>query len=158
VRFWDVASRKEVQSAGGAGHHGGVSDLALSADGKFLTTYAADQTIRRWEVVTGKEKSRLNLPANAGNVALSADGKLAAYVNQVPAIGLGDGVGGKEGRAFNQPAGAKPAMVAYGGAGAALSPDGKLVAVRDFNQAIRMFETAGGKELPTLNAQEKVDN
>jgi WD40 repeat protein len=57
------------------GHQGGVWALAFSADGKSLASGSQDQTVRVWEVLTGKE--RLRLDGHAGGVftvAFAPDG------------------------------------------------------------------------------------
>src|SRR6516165_9296613 len=52
-------------------HDGRMLAVAYAADGKTLVTASEDQTVRRWDAVTGKELKRFSAP---GFAALSADG------------------------------------------------------------------------------------
>ncbi len=57
---------------------GEVSGVALSADGKLAVSASWDQTLKVWEVVSGRELRTLAGHTKAvTGVALSADGKLA---------------------------------------------------------------------------------
>src|SRR5262249_4845102 len=76
VRFWDVATGKEISP--GHGHQGGVSALSVSPDARVLATHGADNTVRRWDMQTGKELNQFTLPAGARNIVFLADGKLLA--------------------------------------------------------------------------------
>jgi RNA polymerase sigma factor (sigma-70 family) len=82
VRVWDVASGKEVRRFGRFGPMTaplGVSNIAISADGKTLAVGSDRNTVQQWDLGTGKE-----LPAGPGHqgpvtaAALSADGKTVA--------------------------------------------------------------------------------
>jgi RNA polymerase sigma factor (sigma-70 family) len=82
VRVWDVGSGKEVRRFGRFGVFTGpvgVSNIAISADGKTLAVGNDHNTVQQWDLSTGKE-----LPAGPGHqgpvttVGLSADGKTVA--------------------------------------------------------------------------------
>jgi WD40 repeat protein len=82
VRVWDVASGKEVRTFGRYGAirgRLGVSNLAVSADGKTLAVGNDRNTVQQWDLSTGKE-----LLTEAGHqgpvtaVGISADGKTVA--------------------------------------------------------------------------------
>src|SRR5262249_11992727 len=45
IRMWKVDGGKEIVPVS-SGHHGDVNRLAVSADGKVLTSFGSDQTIR----------------------------------------------------------------------------------------------------------------
>ncbi len=129
-----------------SGHHGDVNRLAVSADGKVLTTFAGDQTIRQWDTATGKELRQIKVPATA--IGLSADGKLAAW-NAGPRISLWDVSTGKETRTIDLPGRQNQQVffVSSGmNSGPAISANGKLLAVRGSDQVIHLFDTATGKE------------
>ncbi len=67
------------QSAVLLGHTGAVLGVALSADGRLVASGAADQTLRLWEVATGRLLAILSGHTEAvSGVALSADGTLVA--------------------------------------------------------------------------------
>lgn len=90
IRVWDVARAKELR-AFRADPLTGISQAALSPDGKMLATANLLGTIRIWELATGKERRELRgaqervhaavpkyFPAHQGSataVAWSADGK-----------------------------------------------------------------------------------
>jgi WD40 repeat protein len=58
---------------------GGINALAFSPDGKVLASGGWDDTVRLWNVETGKEIRRLDAhKAMVGHVAFSPDGKLLA--------------------------------------------------------------------------------
>lgn len=151
VRFWNVATHKEIPSAID-GHSAGVSQLAISTDGKTLTTFAADKTIRRWDAATGKQQRRHDLAADAGSVALSADGMLAATASNSNTVRLWDVASGKESRTLTV---GGPRQGVAGNL--ALSADNKLLAFRGADQTIRVFDTASGKEVSSFGVQAKTD-
>lgn len=61
ARVWDVASRKLLFRAGGAGkgHAKWVNGVAFSGDSKTLATASTDQTLRFWNIADGKEITTL---------------------------------------------------------------------------------------------------
>lgn len=83
VRLWDLASRTVQREL--RGHTGPVGDLAFSGDGRFLLTVAtgehdgsefvpsADQTVRLWEVATGREVARYQMQQRVIQLALAPD-------------------------------------------------------------------------------------
>ena len=88
IHVWDMAARKERQHFGG---HFKVKDpdgdevevptylaityLAISPNGKTLAGAAGDQTIRLWDVDTGKERRLEGHRGTVTSLAWSADGK-----------------------------------------------------------------------------------
>ncbi|HYV39888.1 MAG TPA: WD40 repeat domain-containing protein, partial [Gemmataceae bacterium] len=72
IHLWDLNAGKLDHPL--SGHVAAVVDLAVTRDGRFLTSASHDQTVRQWEVASGKETGRLKGKAGA----LSADGKTAA--------------------------------------------------------------------------------
>ena len=61
------------------GHSAGISSLSFAPDGRTLASGSNDATIRLWDVVALREKSRLTGHAGLVNsVAFSPDGKTLA--------------------------------------------------------------------------------
>ena len=59
-----------------AGHTRDVTSIAFSPDGKTLVSASYDDTVRLWDVHTGKHKATIS--ANATHIAFSPDGKTLA--------------------------------------------------------------------------------
>ena len=61
IQLFDTTSGKEITALGG--HHGTITAIHPSADGKTLTTVAVDGILFQWDIATGKERRRQELPA-----------------------------------------------------------------------------------------------
>jgi WD40 repeat protein len=129
----------------GHGHQGAVVALFVTADGKTLTTLGEDQTLRQWEMATGKELRTVRLPAGAGKPVLSPDGKMAAFGTPNNKFHLWDVTTGKE-RATPKLADVQFGQLVGGAGGVAFAADNKSVAVNDLDGWVRTFDTATGKE------------
>ncbi len=74
------------------GHEYGVTDLAFSADGKYLASSGRDTVVRLWEPSTGKLLKELGKPRGGQfkdwvhAVSFSADGKLLAAADMAGAV------------------------------------------------------------------------
>jgi WD40 repeat protein len=145
-------------------HGDGASFVAFLPGGKEMLTVGRDETVRFWDVGTGKELRHFRLrdenaagtvgqtasglprpaagfAAVASSVALSSDGKILAYSTNVPPVRLFDVAAGKELRSI---------PTTRGGAGVLFAPDGKTLAVQDLSGPIRLYEVATAKELRQL--------
>ncbi len=116
VRLWESRTGKEVL---GQGHHAAVGGLRFTPDGKALVSFAADHTLRAWDLAAGTETHRWDrvgyVPPGSGLV-VSADGKSMVYGSARERLRFLDLVSGKEKPQQDAPQGLTPA---------ALSPDGK---------------------------------
>lgn len=76
LTVWDLRSGKPVGSF--TGHTDYISDAALTPDGKQVISVSWDQTMRRWDLATGREVWRIDLGKRASTGAIiSADGSRA---------------------------------------------------------------------------------
>jgi WD40 repeat protein len=57
IHLWDTATGKEIISF--RGHENGVETVAFTIDDKSLWSVSSDQTIRRWNVATGKDELKI---------------------------------------------------------------------------------------------------
>jgi WD40 repeat protein len=118
-----------------------IRDFAFSPDGKILAT-GSGQTVRFWNVATGKEQAALGGhrgPISA--ILLTPDGKTMLSRGADNVIRRWDASTGKELGQFTEPRGTN---------GVAFSPDGKTVALANANGSIRLHACADGKELHQL--------
>ncbi len=123
------------------GHHAPVMSVAYSPDGKTLASGSYDNTIKFWDVKTGKERATLKGHTDAVNsVAYSPDGKTLASGSLDRTIKLWDVKTGKE-RATLKGHTSGVCSVAY-------SPDGKTLASCGDN--IKLWDVKTGKERATL--------
>jgi hypothetical protein len=75
--LWEVSTGKEIVPD--RGHSARISSSVLLADGRTLATASSDNTIRWWDLATGKELDRFT--AGSGSfygASLSPDGAIAA--------------------------------------------------------------------------------
>src|SRR5207245_2662533 len=111
-----------------------VRSLVFLPGGKRLVSGSFDQTVRFWDVSTGKEVEQLpRFEKEVLRIACSPDGKLLAVVVHGDTIRLWDLERRKEVRSFN---GDYPVF----------SPDGRKIACAD-GKRVQLRETATGKLL-----------
>jgi WD40 repeat protein len=138
LRFWEVASGKEIKTF--KGHASPVWSVAFSPDGKYILSAGEDMIVRLWDVDKVKEVRRFPGHSDIINrVAFSSDGKRAVSAGDDKVVRLWDVDSGQELKKFE--AHTKPVW------GAALSKDGsKLVTGGSDNIAI-VWDVKSGKEL-----------
>ncbi len=79
IRLWNLQEGKEIAAL--VGHQHAVAAVAFAPDGRTLVSAGGqDQTVRLWEVATGKEIFTLlrRQGRNVGTVAFSPDGRIIA--------------------------------------------------------------------------------
>jgi len=141
VRLWDPASGQELRRLeGDPGSEGtdpilqGSMYVAWSPDGKTLAGGGRDESIRLWDVSSGRELRRLEPHLSwVTSLAWSPDGNtLASTGNKVV---LWDVATGRELRRLE-------------GHSVAWSPDGKMLAVASSTeQSVRLWDMGAGREL-----------
>jgi RNA polymerase sigma factor (sigma-70 family) len=129
-------------------HKKGVHDLALSRDGKLLATDYGYESLRLWDLASGRAIQDFGgwRESHVLRVALSPDTKLLGSVHQDHTVRLWDTSTGKLLREYAETD--NIGSIAF-------SPDGKLFASsymgdRGRNRLIRLREVATGKEVHQL--------
>jgi WD40 repeat protein len=140
VKFWDVASRREIRSLGPGLP---AISLAFSPDGRVLAIGLLNQKIKLIDAATGGELRTLTGHAGAvGSVTFSPDGHFLASASDDRTIKVWDVARGAE-------------VVTLGGfsrpvVSVAFSPDGRLLAANSADHVIRLWDLAAGRELRSL--------
>ncbi len=122
------------------GHSFPVTSVAFSPDGRFALSGSWDQTLKLWDVATGRELRRFIGHANwVTSVAFSPDGRFALSGSQNNTMKLWDVATGKELRSFSGHTG-NVASVAF-------SPDGRFALSGSGDNTMKLWDVATGKEL-----------
>jgi WD40 repeat protein len=150
IRVWDTTTGKEVRQLGGQeiqnangfivrAYGYAVSNLAFSTDGKHLAAGTTGNTVRQWEVGSGKE-----LAQSAGHhgpvvtLGVSADGKTVITRAGDNTVHVWDVASGKELRRYGLP---ENVMHVF------LSADAKTMVLGDYQGTIRTWDAMAGKEI-----------
>ncbi|MBT9156007.1 MAG: hypothetical protein DDT37_00982 [Firmicutes bacterium] len=125
------------------GHEDAVDSVSFSPDGRLLASGSKDQTVRLWEVSTGKELSILRGHEDpVSPVAFSPDGRLLASGSEDKTVRLWEVSSGKELSILRGHEWYVDSV--------AFSPDGRLLASGSWDNTVRLWEVSSGKELSVL--------
>jgi hypothetical protein len=122
------------------GHTGYILSIAFSPDGQRALSGAEDNTVRLWEVASGREIRPLE--GHTGEVltvAFSPDGKRALSGSMDRTLRLWDLTSGRELRRFEGHT-ERVSTVAF-------SPDGKQALSGSWDQTVSLWDVDSGKEL-----------
>ncbi|MCV6636979.1 hypothetical protein [Candidatus Albibeggiatoa sp. nov. NOAA] len=124
------------------GHTKGTNGMALSPDGKILASGGANQTIRLWDIATGKMLNQFLIghTSNISSLAFSPDGKILASGSDDHTIRLWNIT---TGQALGQPLTGHSRQVST----VAFSPDGKILASGGQDNAVRLWDVTTGQAL-----------
>jgi serine/threonine protein kinase len=125
------------------GHSDSVLSVAYSPDGRYLASGSGDNTIKIWEVATGKELRTLTgHSSGVYSVVYSPDGRYLASGGGDNTIKIWEVATGKQLRTLTGHS-SRSLSVVY-------SPDSRYLASASIDNTIKIWEVATGKELRTL--------
>jgi len=125
------------------GHSDRVRSVVYSPDGRYLASGSNDNTIKIWEVATGKELRTLTGHSGwVSSVVYSPDGRYLASEIGDDTIKIWEVATGKELRTLTGHSSWVLSVV--------YSPDGRYLASGSWDETIKIWEVATGKELRTL--------
>ncbi len=141
LQFRESATGRPVRRYDG--HDAGITDLALSPDGKTIAT-AGGQEVRLWDSNSGELLDRLPEASDLKFVAFSPDGKRLAF-------------GGKDGIIRLWEPATRRVVARLEGhrgwvTGLKFSPDGRHLASTGEEATVRLWELATGKERHRWNS------
>ncbi len=145
IRFWDLASRKELDrriDGRSVGINQGIASVRFSPNGKTLASVAAFffGDVHYWDATTGKAERRLTWPTHETEcLAYSADGALVAVGRTDRQILIHDAATGKERHVLGGKEGFPVQVVAF-------SPNRKLLASAGAGYTVRLWNLDTGKE------------
>jgi parallel beta-helix repeat protein len=140
IRFWDLEKGREVSRL--EGHTGWINACALSPSGDRLVSAAPapEETIRVWDLATGKEVRSIPQAGAVSRVAFSPDGRrLLSAQGWNAQLRLWDANTGKE---LVRCAG----HAGTGARGLTFTPDGRLAFSGGDDGAVRVWDLATGAE------------
>jgi parallel beta-helix repeat protein len=126
------------------GHTDPVRSVAFSPDGRLLASGSYDNTIKLWEVASGREVRTLTgHTGDVTSVAFSPDGRLLASGSVDDTIKLWDVATGREVRTLSGHTSDVNSV--------AFSPDGRLLASGSDDKTIKLWDVATGSLVRTLS-------
>jgi len=125
------------------GHSEGVNSVSFSPDGKYIASGKDEDTVKLWEVESGKEiRTFTGHTSSVTSVSFSPDGKYIASGSNDDTVKLWEVDSGKEIRTLTGHTGDVNSV--------SFSPDGKYIASGSDDDTVKLWEVDSGKEIRTL--------
>ncbi|HEX3047563.1 MAG TPA: caspase family protein [Bacillota bacterium] len=125
------------------GHSAAVGSVTISPDGKYILTGSWDQTLKLWEINTGRQiRNFIGHSDSIMSVAISPDGRYALSGSYDNSLKLWNIKTGKQIRSFIGHS--KPVL------SVAISPDGIYALSGSSDQTLKLWEVSTGKEIRTF--------
>jgi hypothetical protein len=130
------------------GHAGRVTSVAVAPDGRTLASASSDQTVKLWDVATGKQRATLRGHTNeVYALAFAPDGRTLASGGADGAVKLWDWARGRELRTFHGHKGIVWSV--------AFAADGKTLATGGQDGALKLWDVEAATERATLKGHTK---
>ncbi|MCX6581182.1 MAG: NACHT domain-containing protein [Candidatus Aminicenantes bacterium] len=124
-------------------HSDRVRACAITPDGKTMVSASEDQTLKLWDLRSGKKiRTFTGHTDSINSCTVSPDGKTMVSASEDHTLKLWDLQNGKKIRTFT---GHKKSVF-----GCAISPDGKTVVSASGDQTLKLWDLMSGKEIRTF--------
>jgi WD40 repeat protein len=130
------------------GHYSGVSGVALTNDGRRVISASLDETVKVWDLETGRELHTLKGHSSAVyGVAVTADGKRAVSASGDKTLRVWDLETGRELRTLEGHS--------RGVINVVVSPDGRRAISASWDATLKIWDLESGVEVKTLKGHSK---
>lgn len=146
LQLWDISAGNEIaaltEDAAGP-EKNTVSSIAFSPDGRYALSGGSDQTVKLWDLTTGKLANKfIGHTGWVLSVAFSPDGKYAASGSRDNTIRLWDVSSGKSVDTFTGHSDGVRSLV--------FSADGRYLLSGSYDKTIKLWDIASGRAIRTF--------
>ncbi len=138
IVLYDLVSRRTLKIL--HGHSGDHAQAVFSPDGRRAFSMGYDDTIRLWDLESGRELRSAKLQPEPRSVAVSPDGRHALVGDFVGNVRLWDIEEWRELRVLGRHDGWRVTSVTF-------SADGRRVLSGSFDSTVRLWDIAGSREI-----------